>query len=259
MSRQKEKTPKDRRFRATSDQERELLEIVSSLCPLCGKPLGYYKDGCFIKNYEIAHIYPSNATPAQRRALKGLPRAEKIESFENVIPLCLDSHNHQDFHMRPDKYIRLYNRRRQLQDQRDALRDAAKQDVEEGICNVMKALAEDANVCVVRLKHRSLRVRRKISEPLLRHKVEVNVASYFDFIQGQFSALDAMSARTFRKIASQVHTAYVQAIRDTLSQDDVFAALVQWLQSKTLQDGTVCEIMISFFVQNCEVFDELPE
>ena len=123
----------------------------------------------------------------------------------------------------------------------------------------MKALAEDANVCVVRLKHRSLRVRRKISEPLLRHKVEVNVASYFDFIQGQFSALDAMSARTFRKIASQVHTAYVQAIRDTLSQDDVFAALVQWLQSKTLQDGTVCEIMISFFVQNCEVFDELPE
>ena len=110
MSRQKEKTPKDRRFRATSDQERELLEIVSSLCPLCGKPLGYYKDGCFIKNYEIAHIYPSNATPAQRRALKGLPRAEKIESFENVIPLCLDSHNHQDFHTRPDEYIRLYSR-----------------------------------------------------------------------------------------------------------------------------------------------------
>ena len=37
MSQQKGKAQKDRRFRATPDQERELLEIVSSLCPLCGK------------------------------------------------------------------------------------------------------------------------------------------------------------------------------------------------------------------------------
>ena len=44
------------------------------------------------------------------------------------------------------------------------------------------------------------------------------------------------------------------------SGDTIFDNMVHWLQNKTQCASTsACEAVISFFVQNCEVFNEITE
>ena len=44
-----------------------------------------------------------------------------------------------------------------------------------------------------------------------------------------------------------------------LDQNRIFDSLVDWLNGAIPEASRIaCEIVISFFIQNCEVFDELP-
>ena len=46
----------------------------------------------------------------------------------------------------------------------------------------------------------------------------------------------------------------------TNNKYQIFNQMVDWLMTKTLSESKeACEIVISFFVQNCEVFREITE
>ena len=46
---------------------------------------------------------------------------------------------------------------------------------------------------------------------------------------------------------------------EPLSQTVIFDNLVRWLHENTDEDMEVCAIVISYFIQSCEVFDVIPE
>jgi predicted HAD superfamily phosphohydrolase YqeG len=46
---------------------------------------------------------------------------------------------------------------------------------------------------------------------------------------------------------------------EPLSQTVIFDNLVRWLHENTDEDMEVCAIVVSYFVQSCEVFDVIPE
>ena len=46
----------------------------------------------------------------------------------------------------------------------------------------------------------------------------------------------------------------------TTNKEYIFNAMVDWIMKNTgSQSKAACEIVISFFIQNCEVFDEITE
>ncbi|MCD0021636.1 HNH endonuclease, partial [Streptococcus agalactiae] len=84
---------------------------------------------------------------------------------------------------------------------------------------------------------------------------------YYYYIQEQFQNLVDSHPITFNIIGSQIKTAYLQASYSGISQQEIYNHLVLWLESITpeIPNNTACQIVISFFVQNCEVFDEITK
>ena len=92
---------------------------------------------------------------------------------------------------------------------------------------------------------------------MLKKAINDDVIMYYPFIEKQFSLLDGVEGATFNIIRSEVTTCYEKYEREGLDQNDIYNSLVDWLiQAKGLTDRhrTAASVMVSFFVQNCDVF-----
>ena len=78
---------------------------------------------------------------------------------------------------------------------------------------------------------------------------------YFNFVKQELQELDSAKGGKFDLIASQVRQHFLRVSQTDLFQEHVFDQIVEWLQNKTNGDRSACEIVASFFVQNCEVFN----
>ena len=69
----------------TAAEELAFTTEVEGKCPKCGDPLFFSKRGRKLKRFEIAHIYPLNAKPAEILELKNEERlSTDLNAFENV-------------------------------------------------------------------------------------------------------------------------------------------------------------------------------
>lgn len=62
---------------------------VNGRCPICGGVLVYTKKGKINKSFEVAHIYPANPRPEEKKLLSGEERlSEDVNDLKNVIAVC---------------------------------------------------------------------------------------------------------------------------------------------------------------------------
>ena len=67
--------------------------------------------------------------------------------------------------------------------------------------------------------------------------------------------MDFTTPMTTEIISSQMKTHYLLLKQQGNNQKDIFDAMVNWLQKQTKNDNReACEIIISYFIQNCEIF-----
>ena len=112
------------------------------------------------------------------------------------------------------------------------------------------------------LKYKGIKIANKIEDNycILRRKVEFNACIYYGFIKENMKNLSVQKGLKFELLASEVKTAYLKAKGNTDDKVIIFNSLVEWMKSKvTRTSKEACEVMISFFIQNCEVFDEISE
>jgi hypothetical protein len=92
-------------------------------------------------------------------------------------------------------------------------------------------------------------------KPITKRKIKNDVAQYFNFIKEKLKEVDALQQTSSELIAQQVKTYYLKTSLINLNQEAVYYALVQWLFKKTNSRSIEASgIIISFFIQNCEVF-----
>lgn len=241
-----------------------LLQMeVANHCPLCGKPLFGEKNGKLVKLYEIAHIYPHSPTSTQLVTLKDVPKPVDTESFENLILLCLDDHKIQDSNTTADKYIQLYNIKQKLIKQTNAYNNTSRVPLEDQITEILQELEIVDTNELQKLSYSPVTVEKKINSKdfLLREKIKGYVVLYFPFVQDTFGRLDEIGKLKFEKIASEVKFCFHNIDDQGLSQEDVFDNIVNWIYNKTQKqhEKIACEIIVAFFVQNCEVFNEITK
>lgn len=251
--------------RTTITDNVDLLHIqeVGGYCPLCGKTLLKRKGKRVNKQYQIAHIYPNSPTEHQKTELQGLERlGESCEDFENKIALCKDCHGYYDDHTTKDEYLKILNIKKQLLNINFMQESMASIEIEKELLIIIEKLsaANDNDLENINLKYNGVMLSNKIEDEyfLLRQKIKNNVCTYFNFIKENMKNLSDEKRINFELIATQVKSAYLKATQTTENKVDIFHTLVEWLNNKiieTTKDG--CEIIISFFVQNCEVFDEI--
>lgn len=253
------------RISITENMDLKYIQEVGGFCPLCGKQLLVKKGSKINKQYQIAHIYPNSPNKHQKVELANLERLGTIcEDFENKIALCKDCHGYYDDNTTKEEYLKILNIKKELLE-KNAIQDKlSSEEIENELLQIMEHLSNitDQEIEEVSLKYRGVKVSNKIESQycLLRRKVEFNVCTYYGFIKENMKILSEQKRVNFDLIASEIKTAYLKAANGTEDKVIIFNSMVSWIESKfTGISKDSCEAVISFFIQNCEVFDEVSQ
>lgn len=244
----------------TANENAILLSEVESMCPLCTKSLMYEKKGKREKLFEGAHIYPLNPTVEEIELLKGEERLhEDVNHLDNIIALCRDCHKKYDNPRTIEEYRKLVSIKKALLSKGKTRAKFHDYQIETEIKEVIRILLDESNeMAEDTLELKALRLDEKANETLTKltkRKIRNEITDYYLFIKEQFRQLDKQYPKSFDVMATQVKSFYQTLSRTETSQEIIYEQLTEWLSKKTENSSiTACGIIISFFIQNCEVF-----
>ncbi len=239
------------------------LREVEYHCPLCGKELESRFQKKRNKRYEIAHIYPNRPTIEQYERLHTLERlGDNSESYENKIALCKDCHDQQDYHTTVEEYLRLLEIKKVLLKKELMQYEASIMNLEEEIEFLVKKIVLARTDSLPKLTYDAVAVKNKIenSYTLLLAKVVAYVINYYPYIQNLFNQMDGENHFVFSVLCGEIKNCFIKLNDITDDKELIFNELVKWIQTKTGSTSiSACEAVISFFIQDCEVFYEITE
>jgi hypothetical protein len=245
------------RKKYSTNEQLILYSQVEGICPICTKPLYYKKCGQVHKKYEIAHIYPLNPTHTEINILKNEKRlSDDVNSLDNVIPLCLECHEKFDKPRTVEEYQTLYKIKKSLILKNKIMNVYSLFNIEDEIRVVLHKLNLD-NGELTKLEYTALKIDQKANTslpPLLKRQIKNDVTEYFKFIQNIFVEIDRETPNKFNTLAAQIKSFYFKCMQSTSNQEEIYHSIVEWLHNKTEKYSLrACEIITSFFVQDCEV------
>lgn len=253
------------RKQSSTHEEMLFLDEVNSSCPLCGTFLITRGKKKTLREFEIAHIYPNSPNAWEIGILDGVERlGENSEDVKNKIALCKKCHRNYDEKKTLEEYNDLLKIKKELIARQSAKMDVSSVVIEDEISNVILAL-ENLNdiddLGIDKLSLNALKIDEKIDKKysLLRNSISMYIAEYYTIVQQEFKNMDQIKKLKFEQIASEVRTAYLKCASNENDQSAIFNSLVSWLTLKTNGSDEACRIIISFFIQNCEVYDKISQ
>lgn len=135
--------------------------------------------------------------------------------------------------------------------------------IEEKLAEALKQLEKlDEEELEPQLNYSGLKINKKIDKkkyPAFYHKVSDNIARYYPMMQKTFSDYDGENGNSFQRLSCKMRDLFLQIKNKTDDPSFVFDSIVDEVERKAKTDRLVSELIVSFFIQNCEVFDEIPE
>lgn len=146
---------------------------------------------------------------------------------------------------------------------RDYSNDVNNFDVEKALADIVDNLSNISPEQIdVLLRYDPLNVDKKIlpQNALLKKDIRDDVINYYSYIKKLFQAASERNTVLFDRLAEQIKYVSDRYIAQGLPQQQVIDRMTEWLNRKSMSSNmTACRIMVSFFVQNCEVFHEITE
>ncbi|MBR1886679.1 MAG: hypothetical protein IJ812_09760 [Schwartzia sp.] len=224
-----------------------LLEETESYChfPGCGRQLTVSQNGKIESAYEVCLIDKN-----------------KPATVDNLIALCPKCHatyllDNSKQAVKPLSEVKkiLATHRKNLQ-----LLDEAS--LERGLIGVIS--------CIKKLKETDLgdpaydpkQLREKINPSVyvsLFIAVNNYVTMYFRRLKEIMVSLDKRGEIDFEEIQNQMKAIYRRLNKANKSKMDIYREITEKVHRVTLQDDIYCQIVVSYFIQSCEVFDATAE
>jgi HNH endonuclease len=248
------------RRKPTENETAILLSEVESLCPICSITLMYEKNGQKKKRFEAAHIYPLNPTPQEVELLKNEERLhEDVNHLNNLIALCRRCHKEFDHPRTVEEYRKLFNLKKELIARSKAREEYHDYQIELEIKRIIFTLVNEfSEATAIPLSMQALNIDKKADDSLsvlIKRKIKNDVTDYYIYVKEQFKLLNKQEPNSFELIATQVKAFYLKLKKNETSQQKIYEQLTEWLYKKTENSSKeACSIIISFFIQNCEVF-----
>ena len=205
-----------------------LMAEQEGCCPLCGKPLT--ADNC--------------------TSVKLTDSSEMLLCFE-----CSTSAEHYDSVKTQAMKIKKVLQTRC--ETRDAVsNERLKCEVQELLERLQDISLEDAD-----LRYTPLKIEKKVSDNLLRRKIRGFLTDgMYDAVNSCIENLAAENRINVRTLSTSIRRIFEDANNTTDNQSEIFSALTNRLTAKAGQKYyEACELLISYFVQRCEVFNEITE
>lgn len=244
--------------------ETEFVVETNRTCGLCGTTI--YKNLKKKTQYRfvIAEIYPPN-----------LPD-ELIDDFNNIkakptdpqakynkICLCPSCATNYSLNPNTADYQKLVEKKKALLKINSAKEKIDIVSLDQEIIDVLLKLKNFKETPEIKeLRTIPLEIKEKIHDnDILRDHIIDDVNKYYYFIRKTLNQIDGTDTE-FKIIANSFQNCYLKLSQEKLEQEEIYYKIIDWMLSKLeLSDNfkTACQIIVSFFVQNCEVFDAITE
>ena len=217
-----------------------LLTESADFCPNCGRELTVSNSGQTQKVYEVSLIDKSaEATPDNLLAL--CPMCHATYLIDNNKKLCKE----------------LQDKKKILTTHKQSVRLLDDLPLEKGITGVI--------IKVKKLKEKDL-VKAALDPKELNKKIDpaqdlalylsVNnyVTTYFLKIHEIMISLDKRKTIDYEEVQDQMKAIYRRLKKANKSKLEIFTEISNKIHRVTLQDDIYCQIVVSYFIQSCEVF-----
>ena len=245
-------------------KEQYLLAETNYKCPVCGKKLLAGGSKAPVQKFECVNVIPARCTSSLKAKCEAtgfaFPQPDSLSSFIALCPECASEyHTNQT----PEMYEQLMRAKHQMK-RRMELNDALDRlEIEDGITALLRKLGSlEVSFDEKEATLYALEIKKKIkhNELLLTDEILNHVLKYYHFIQNQFQQLEAQNILDFETVRNQIRGCYLKLEKSESSQVEIVELMSKWLAEKTRYDNILaCHIVISFFVQSCEVFREITE
>ncbi len=252
------------RKKCTENEKIILFDEVDGLCPLCTIPLMYEKAEELNKRINLAHIYPHSPTEEEKKILAGVEQlSTDSEDIKNIIWLCPNCHEKFDKPRTLTGYNHLLNIKKELLKNRKIKEEFYSYNIEEEIKQILRILANEyIEDSLIILEYDPTVIDKKTNttlNPLTKRKIKRHVSEFFNIIKQEFKNIDSINVSKAEQIAIQIKSFYLKALENDTNQENIYRYLVDWLHKKTNVEEEASSIIISYFIQNCEVFRDISK
>lgn len=148
-------------------------------------------------------------------------------------------------------------------------------EIEQGVDRLLRTIQHDLveltdeEMKKLELEYDPVEVRQKIiveteDEKYFLKKVLSRVVTYFNLVDNDLTNLNKERVIRQRMFSHQIDYLF-HDLDDKMrgengaTQEQVYEKLVDWMEEKTGERREICQIVVAYFVQSCEVFDVIPE
>lgn len=182
-------------------------------------------------------------------------------SSSNLIALCPDCSKKYLLSQDSAKIERLAEIKKLLMEEAETMSTLAVIKVEEGVERVLRKIANTPPDQIVPLTYDPVEIRQKIlpANRALYIKAKAYVSEYYNTVHGIFQLLSKEGKLRFEPFCMQVRLNFINLRDKGIEQPEIFEKLVDWLAANTNDSRDMCEIVIAYFIQKCEVFDAITK
>lgn len=238
-------------------EDAPLLAEANYECPLCHKKLVETVKNQPIKKYRITQIFPDGLDEDTAALFDAAYKApSRLDIPENLIALDEDCSDRYLLSPTVEEYKKLRETKEILSRNFAAKAAVNTIQLEEDIRTVLDALGKIRSESeLVQLEYDALRIDEKFKPEnfILKTETQIQVVMYYRYIEKVFSESEV----DFDMIATEIRLSSQKLENSGMSQAEVISALSEWIRNKAGlgPDGQfACNIVVSFFIQNCEVF-----
>lgn len=217
-----------------------LFQEDGGRCPCCGRPLSLDSSS----ENAIVAIGLDGSSPSQSSKAIGLCRR------------CAELHRNGEL---PKDATSLKEKAERLSAMRSQTCDIS---FDERLMGAVESLLKNAKSQKAKLSMKSLKISQKVDQDeefALYNKIRSNVVLYFPMLYEMFSSLDGDKQRSYEVLSCSIRIACIKAEEKSASKEEVFNYLADEISNIAGCEKSIAEIIVSYFVQSCEVFHEIPE
>ena len=244
-------------FHETGDDATFLAEVFLYALNRPNKKLVDTIKGQAVKKYRITQVFPAELKEETAAEFADIyPMPIKLDAPDNLIALDEDCAERYLLNPTAKEYTKLHEIKIQLTKNYAAKLAVNGVQLEDDIRTILNALGTIKNASeLVELEYEALRIDEKFDAEnfILKNETQMQVVTYYRYIEKVFSNSNA----DFDMIASEIKVSSMKLERAGLSQSDVIRQLSEWIRNKAglgTESLLACNIVVSFFIQNCEVF-----